>query len=54
MDDCCSLPITNIEIRAILFGALKKRSVEISEIWSLGNDHHSHWATAAMSRYKFI
>ena len=32
----------------LLFGALKKRSVEIYEIWSIGND----WASCAMSRYK--
>jgi hypothetical protein len=56
MDECNSLPFTKLEIKAyvgllILFGALKKKSVEISEMWSPGNDHHSHWATASMSRY---
>ena len=53
MGKCSSFPITNLEIRAyvglvILFGALKKKSVEIAEIWCPGDDHHSHWATAAM------
>jgi hypothetical protein len=53
MQESCALPITNLEVRAyvglvILFGALKKKSVEISEIWCPDNDHHSHWATASM------
>jgi hypothetical protein len=57
MNECSSFIISKLEIRAyigllILFGALKKRNVEISEIWSPQNDHHCHWATAAMSRYK--
>ena len=55
MDSCSSEPITKLEIRAyvgllILFGALKRRNVEISDIWSPMSDHHSHWASASMSR----
>lgn len=54
-------PVSVLEIRAffgllLLFGAMGKRDVEISELWSPMSNHHLHLATAAMprSRFQFI
>ena len=51
-----SEPFSILEIKAyigllLLFGVLKKRHVDIQEIWSPGNLHHFDYATSAMSRF---